>query len=77
LAKERLNQLGIGGQRLELFPLLGRIAHARTEDQFQILPMEELGLFNMGRAQPECRQPLGEDVLGFPLTFEMAPSSNL
>ena len=54
---------------------MGRIAHAWAEDQFQILPMEELGLFNICCSQPECRQPLGEDVLGGPLTFEMAPSS--
>ena len=53
MAKERLDQLGIGGQHLELFPLVGRIAHAQAEDQFQILPIEDLGLFKMGRSQPE------------------------
>ena len=72
-AKERLDQLGIGGQRLELFPLLGRIAYARAEDQFQILPMEELGLFDIGCSQPECRQPLGEDVLGVSTDLRNGP----
>ena len=62
--KKRLDQLGISGQRPELFPWVGRIPHVRAEDQFQILPMEKLGFFKMGRSKPECRQPLGQDVLG-------------
>ena len=57
--------------------MVGRIAHAQAEDQFQILPMEELGLFKMGRSQPECCQPLGEDVLGVSTDLRNGPQQQL
>ena len=53
-------------QRLKLCLLVGPISHAWAENQFKILPMEKLGLFNVG-----CLQSLDLEVL-LSLTRETA-----
>lgn len=41
----------LGGNRLEQVPLRSRKPHNRSQKQLQILPVQELGLLNVERAQ--------------------------
>ena len=62
-APPAIDHAGVLRQRLELIALRRGIAHDASQDQLQVLPVQELGLLDVMGPQPQGGHPLGQDRL--------------
>jgi hypothetical protein len=60
---ELIDQSRVPSQRLELIALRGGKAHDLAQDQFQVFPIQMLGLFDVLSAQQQGRHPLSQNPL--------------